>query len=109
MADRPVFHPETGERLRKLREERGWSVQQAVNKARASGHNALSWNKLTWIEAGRTQFPDAKALRAISEIYAISYEQLAMEFIASEYGLQVSGRDLIRHAGTSGTRSTSRR
>lgn len=90
---RPVFHRELGETLKRLREKEGWSVQQAIIRAKAKHHTALTANRLRWIEEGKTKFPDADVLSAIAEIYGIAYVGLAASFVSANYG-----RDLLGHS-----------
>lgn len=92
--NRPVFHKELGDRLRKLREAHDWSVQQAINIAKGKQHRALTLNRLRWLEEGKTKFPDAEVLRAVADIYDLTYAELAKAFVAANYG-----RDLLRHDG----------
>jgi transcriptional regulator with XRE-family HTH domain len=79
---RPVYHPRLGALLRDLREAKGWSVQQAVNAAAGKGHTALTWNSLTWLEAGKTKLPDAEVLKAVADIYELRYAELARGFVS---------------------------
>ena len=92
---RPTFTAPIGAKLRALRESRHLSVQQVVNLANAP--QALTWNKLTWIEAGRVQFPDAGALRAIASVYDLTYADLVWQYVKSGYGLQTVSPDLLSH------------
>ena len=103
VAERPVFHKALGKRLRDLRTEKGWSVQGACNIANGAGPERLSWNQLTWLEASKVQAPSPDALRAVCELYELSYNELAREIgtaLVSVYYLQVSPRDLTGHAST---------
>lgn len=92
---RPVFHKALGEMLLQLRTARGWSVQEAVNYSQPQHANVLTWNILTRIESGKTKHPDSEALRALSDLYKISYTELATAFVSANYG-----RDLFRHGST---------
>lgn len=100
---RPIFHGPIGDWLRTLREDREWSVQRVVNTAKNKGHKALTWNKLTLLEAGKTQFPDAGALRALADVYDLSYPDLVARFVASGYDLPDARSDLSSHSRTRGS------
>lgn len=89
---RPVFHERYGQDLKALREAHGWSVQQAVNLAIGKGHRGLTWNKLTWLESGKTKLPDRDTLEAIAAIYELRYEELAEHYIQANYGTEVFRR-----------------
>lgn len=93
--DRPVFHSQLGKMLVSLREQRKWSVQEAVNYSGAKHPKALTWNRLTRLERGKTKHPDAEALRALADLYDLDYFQLASGYVAANYG-----RDLLEQAGT---------
>lgn len=84
---RPVFHGGIGADLRKFREVRGWSVQQAVNAAHAKRHRALTVNRLRLLEEGRIQGPGADVLKAVAALYGLTYEMLAWRFVTANYGL----------------------
>lgn len=89
-ADRPLFHEELGAQLVKFRTDRGWSVQQAVNFSEKKHPGALTWNKLTHLERGKTKYPDADALRALADLYDLSYTTLAAPYIQKLYGFMIS-------------------
>lgn len=94
-AKRPIFHAELGAMLIELRTRKGLSVQEAVNFSKAKHPKALTWNRLTRLESGKTKHPDAEALKALADIYGLDYAELASRYITANYG-----RDLLRHGGT---------
>lgn len=90
---RPVFHAELGAELAKLREkDMGWTQEQVVRFAKQKGLE-VGMGALKSLEAGKTKFPDADILKALSTLYEVPYEDLVLKFVRANYG-----GDLIRHA-----------
>ena len=82
---RPVFHAELGEILKKTRGRR--AIHTVTLMARDRGFTVTD-NQIRWIEAGKTQHPDADVLRALSAVYGMDYEPLAWLFVNRNYGLK---------------------
>lgn len=89
---RPTFHRELGQMLAKHRTDRGWSVQEAVNYSRPKHQKALTWNRLTRLESGKTKHPDSEALRALADLYELDYSGLARSFVSANYGSDLLGQ-----------------
>jgi transcriptional regulator with XRE-family HTH domain len=94
VASRPVFHKELGEFFESLREAHGWTQRQAGDIAARRKLNGLSRQVLLRLENGRTKNPEPNVLRALADLYEMSYEEIAARFIAVRFGLSVSARDL---------------
>ena len=86
MSTRPVFLPELGKYFRRLREDHGWNQRQAVDIARRR-RLALSYNTLRWIEDGKIKSPEPEALKALSTLYGISYEEVVGNYAQERFGI----------------------
>ena len=87
MRARPVFLPKLGGYLRSLRESRGWNQLQTVDMARRR-RVTLSYNTLRWIEDGKIKNPEPEALKAMSVLYGVSYEDLVSSYARERFGFQ---------------------
>lgn len=98
---RPVFHRELGRLFTEKRTLRGWSQGQAVLRSRQLGA-PVSLNSLRYLEEGKTKYPDADALRALSKLYDLDYEDLVARFVRANYDITVNNEShalLIRSEG----------
>lgn len=101
MGGRPVFHPEIGQFFTDLREAKGWTQRQAEDIAERRKLAALTRQVLWRLEKGKVKNLDPKVLRALAELYDMSYEGLVERWTAHRYGVAVAlvARDLPGHAG----------
>jgi len=100
MTKRPVFHAKIGAFLAEQRAALGWTKSDAARFAAQRELPALTRQVLLRLEAGRTRHPDADVLQQLSTLYGVPYADLLGMYIASEYGLPVTERDLTRHTET---------
>ena len=70
-----------------LRESRGWNQLQTVDMARRR-RVTLSYNTLRWIEDGKIKNPEPEALKAMSVLYGVSYEDLVSSYARERFGFQ---------------------
>lgn len=99
MVGRPIFHKQFGEFLAGLRKRKGWTQSDAARFAEQRHLTALTRQVLLHLEAGKTKDPDPSALRDLAMLYGVAYEDIAGEFVAHRFGVQIAGRrDLSRHA-----------
>ena len=86
MRTRPVFLPKLGEYFRILRDDRGWNQLQAVDIARRR-HITVSYNTLRWIEDGKIKNPEPEALKALSALYDVGYEEVVANYAQERFGI----------------------
>jgi len=96
---RPVFHRELGEFFREIRENKKLGLRQAAQIAGNKGLRALTKSALHSLEAGMTKNVDPDVLRALADLYEISYESLVARFVAVRYQITLPS-DLTRHGST---------
>ena len=75
----PVFYEgKLGQYFRDLRENRGWSLRQAVLIAEQR-KLPVSLGALRWLEGGLTKNPEPEVLRALSALYGEPYGNIVQE------------------------------
>src|SRR5262249_25602097 len=72
-----------------LRETRGWKQSQAADIAARRGIT-LTYQTLRGLELGETQSPSPDALRAVAELYGVSYPDVVATFVRHAYGIDAS-------------------
>jgi len=101
---RPVFHPEIGQFFTGLRESKGWTQRQAEDIAERKKLTALTRQVLWRLEKGKVKNIDPKVLRALAELYQMSYVELVGRWTTHRYGVDIArARDLTRHEGDQGS------
>ena len=73
MGSRPVFHEEIGQFFTELREAKVWTQRQAEDIAERRKLVALTRQVLWRLEKGRVKNLDPKVLRALANLYEMSY------------------------------------
>jgi transcriptional regulator with XRE-family HTH domain len=98
MPSRPVFHPEFGLFFSRLREEKGWTQRQAEDIAERRKLKALTRQVLWRLEKGKTKNIEPNVLRAVANLYQMSYSELVKQWTAKRYDIPITNlSDLISH------------
>ena len=89
MAERPTFHAGLGEYFISLRQRLGWGQRQAAQLAERRGIVLLTRQVMLRLEQGKTKNPEPTVLRAVAELYGVTYEELVARCIQSQYGVEM--------------------
>lgn len=87
MVPRPVFHPGLGEYFVALRSKHGWTQRQATAIAHRRGLQGIAKQTLWRLESGKVKNPEAEVLRAVAELYDVTYEDLVVRCVEAQYGV----------------------
>lgn len=50
---------------------------------------SISLNALRYLEEGKTKHPDSGALRAVSKLYGLDYDELVAKFVQANYDIDI--------------------
>lgn len=92
---RPVHNKTLGAYFVGLREQRGWGQKEAAELAQRRGLKALTRQVLLRLERGQIKNPEPDVLRAVGQLYGVTYQEVVHRFVSSRFGLRAEG-DLIR-------------
>lgn len=90
-SQRPVFHAQIGEELRRVRMAKKWSLRQAQRIAAKRGLAQITFGALQLLEAGKIKSPDRQLLHEVADLYEVPFEDLAEQFARSLYSYTVEG------------------
>jgi HTH-type transcriptional regulator, competence development regulator len=89
MAERPTFHAELGEYFVGLRQRRELGQRQAAEIADRRNITALSRQVLLRLEQGKTKNPEPEVLKAIADLYGVTYDELVIRCVEAQYGVEM--------------------
>lgn len=96
---RPVFFPALGAYFKSLRDAKGWNQSQAADMA-VRRKITLTYQQIRGLEEGKTYDPDPQAMRAVAELYDVSFEEVLAAVITHRYGVSVPATAFGRRGRT---------
>ena len=85
-----------GSYLRKLREQQGFAQLLAADKLSHEIEGTVSQSLVTQLESGTARNPDISLLRAVAEVYDVSYSDVISELVKDKYQLEALRADRLK-------------